>query len=264
MKRRLISAIMAVLLVLSIGITASADWKEAYYSADSSDDNSGEQYLDDIGASIEYPKSSDYLKEYKTRYVKPTANNETVYALHGLNDGGNWKKLATKVEEGTQVTVIAEHSYKSDGVKYTYSCCVYEKNGYEYAGWINNSYLSTKSSSSGKSGSKAEELSFEKDLDDIDATIDYPNSSDYLKDYKIKYVKPTANNETVYALHGLDDGGNWKKLAIKVKEDTKVVVIAEHSYKSNGVKYTYSCCIFEIDGDPFAGWINNSYLATKK
>lgn len=104
--------------MLPVGITASADWKKVYYSADSSDDNSGEQYLDDIGANIEYPKNSDYLKKYKTRYVKPTENNEMVYALHGLNDGGIWKKLAIKVEEDTKVVVIAEHSYKSNGLWY--------------------------------------------------------------------------------------------------------------------------------------------------
>lgn len=68
----------------------------------------------------------------------------------------------------------------------------------------------------------------------------------------------------MYALHGLNDGGDWKKLAIKVESDTKVVVIAEHSYKSDGVKYTYSCCIFEIDGIAYAGWINNAYLVAKK
>lgn len=263
MKRRLISAIMALVLMLSVGITAAADWRDAYNSGGSAEKSSGEKYLDDIGADIEYPKSSDYLAEYKTRYVKPSGNKESVYALHGLNDEGDWKKLARTVEEDTKVTVIAEHSYRSNGVKYTYSCCVYEEDGYEYAGWIYNKYLVTKSSGSGSSNSGSRSA-FEKDLDDIGASIDYPKSSDYLDDYKIRYVRPSKTKESVYALHGLNDGGDWKKLAIKVESDTKVVVIAEHSYKSDGVKYTYSCCIFEIDGTAYAGWINNAYLVSKK
>lgn len=262
MKRKIISAILAVILLLSLEVSAAADWKSAYNAADSSSDNSGENYLDSIDADIEYPKSSDYLKKALTRYVKPSGNNTTVYALHGLNDGGNWKKLAKEVDEGTEVEVIAEHSYKSDGVKYTYSCCIYEKDGYTYAGWISNSFLATKkSTSSGKSTSKS---GFAKDLDDIDADIEYPSSNDYLKDYAIRYVKPSGYNTTVYALHGLNDGGNWKKLAKVVDEGTKVVVLAQHSYKSDGLKYTYSCCIYEDDGVPCAGWINNSFLAVKK
>lgn len=144
MKRRLISAIMALVLVLSVGITAAADWRDAYNSGGSSEKSSGEKYLDDIGADIEYPKSSDYLTEYKTRYVKPSGNKESVYALHGLNDEGDWKKLAIKVESDTKVVGIAEHSYKSDGVKYTYSCCIFEIDGIAYAGWINNAYLVAK------------------------------------------------------------------------------------------------------------------------
>lgn len=144
MKRRLISAIVALILVLSVGITAAADWREAYNSDGSDEKSSGEKYLDDVGANIEYPESGDYLAEYKTRYVKPSKDKEVVYALHGLNDEGDWKKLARTVEEDTKVTVIAEHSYKSDGVKYTYSCCIFEIDGVARAGWINNAHLASK------------------------------------------------------------------------------------------------------------------------
>lgn len=102
------------------------------------------------------------------------------------------------------------------------------------------------------------------DLDRIKATCDYPKDSDYLDDYEYMYVKGSQNERSVYCLHGLNDGSNWKSKAIIVPGGTYVQVIAIHSYKSGGKNYSYACCIFsDSDWNRRAGWINMVYLEAR-
>lgn len=103
----------------------------------------GPSDLDDIWADIDYPDSDDYLDSYRTYYISAKNRGGSVYALHGLNDGGNWKKLAREVPDGTKVTAIAKHGfYSNDGVWTTYMCCLFSLNGHQRAGWINLDHLS--------------------------------------------------------------------------------------------------------------------------
>lgn len=97
--------------------------------------------LDNIGADIEYPQNGDYLGRYETMYVSASAKGGTVYALHGLNDGGSWKSLAREITDGTKVTVIARHSYTDSTGYNTYACCIFSVNGNQRAGWISMGHL---------------------------------------------------------------------------------------------------------------------------
>ena len=68
-----------------------------------------------------------------------SADNEwnAAPALHGFNDGDEWRKMARDISNGSEVTAIAERTV--DDV--TYSCCLYEQNGFICAGWIDNGNL---------------------------------------------------------------------------------------------------------------------------
>lgn len=111
-------------------------------SLDNSSISPSSKDIDNIGADIEYPNSGDYLRAYETMYVSANVKGSTVYALHGLNDGGSWKSLAHEVADGTKVTVIAKHSYSDSTGFFTYACCIYSANGNQRAGWINMEHLS--------------------------------------------------------------------------------------------------------------------------
>lgn len=268
MKKRF----LAVLLVLAAMLPMMTFGVYADYGPSAAD-------LDGIDATCDYPRRSDYLDDYEYMYVLGSNNSGAVYCLHGLNDGSKWKAKAIKVDYGTAVCVLAIHSYKSGGKTYSYACCMFESDYGPYAGWINMDYLtydyedygytggystSGGSYSSGKTGSTGSGYSYgpsAKDLDAVSATCDYPKSSDYLTSYRYMEVESTKSGGSVYCLHGLNDGSNWKDKAIQVPDGTEVTVIAIHSYKSGGKTYSYACCIFENSrGHMKAGWINMDYL----
>lgn len=103
----------------------------------------GKKLLDEVGDEISYPKDSDFLSEIRIRHSRSSDPKlGAVYALHGLNDGGDWKKLARKVLDGTELQVVAEHSFDSSSGRQTYCCCCFkDSDGTMHSGWINSSFV---------------------------------------------------------------------------------------------------------------------------
>ena len=238
MKKKIVSMLLAVLLMAGVGLPACADAGNGFSKVTltelSSGYGPGKADLDRVGGKkIKYPRQeSFYLREYlfgevarkkAIAYINPNASDV-------MADNNTFT-----VPQGEAVTALAQSS--------GYMCVIFP--GLDRAGWIDRSDLDLYVYFVPQNGVRPSEA----DLDYLQADCKYPAKSTYYLDQYIKtsmkqgtglvYLNPNAGNVT-------SDSNTFD-----VKKGEEVIIIAETK--------NLACCIFPNMSR--AGWVEFVYLS---
>ncbi len=211
-------------VMLSFGTSASAAVDVRPSAAD----------LDAIRSDIKYPNYDwMYLDEYVSAEVTP----RSVYCFKDP-DSDIWRDgNVFIVYGGTEVTILA----KSEG----YSCVILT--GTNYAGWINDSYLSEKYSYTDRTNQiiQVSGTPGPRDLQGCNEQVQYPKPGNWLQNYETKYLK-TKYGVCAYLRYKPTADSDYYDY---VYEKASVTVLA----RENGFSLVKS-------NEGMAGWVTSSLL----
>lgn len=221
----LVSICCVIAMMLSFSVSASASGGAGPSAAD----------LDEIRSDIKYPNYDwMYLDEYISAEVSP----RSVYCFKDP-DNDIWRDgNVFIVYGGTEVTILA----KSEG----YACVILT--GTNYAGWINDAYLSEKYSYTINSNQQRQVFSGTpgpSDLRSCNEQVQYPKAENWLPSYETKYLK-TKYGVCAYLRYQPSADSEFYDY---VYEKAKVTVLA----RENGFSLVKT-------NEGMAGWVTSSLL----